>query len=72
MRLFQNIAACSSYLPHLDGMCGASFARRLKAFREERLNGVHVLEPINDGKAGAVLTCSAAGELVLKTARDHA
>ncbi len=65
MRLFQNIFAYPSYLRHLNGICGkrASFARRLKAFREEGLNGVHVLQPILEGKAGAFLTCSADGEM---------
>jgi hypothetical protein len=65
MRLFQNIFAYPLYLRYLNGICGqrTSFARRLKAFRDEGFNGVHILEPIIEGKAGVFLTCSVDREL---------
>ena len=60
MRLFQNVFDYPSCLRYFNGICGkrASFAKRLKTFHEEGLNGVHVLEPIVEGKADAFLTCS--------------
>ena len=65
MKLFQNIFAYPSSLRYLDRVCGkqATFGRRSKALREESLNGIHVLAPIIEGKAGAFLTCSVDREM---------
>jgi Glycosyl transferases group 1 len=65
MRLFQNIFAYPAYLRYLNRICGRriAYARRLKALQAEGLNGVHVLEPIIKGKAGAFLACSVDREL---------
>jgi hypothetical protein len=73
MRLFQNCGLTPSYLAHLDQLAAkaSSFEQRRGIFLDDRFGALHILQPVLEGDADALLTCGNDGTLQRQWAREN-
>lgn len=73
MRLFQNSAVYSAYLPRLDRLAAGkqTFRERLDAFLHDRFGASHFLEPVLNGDESAFFTNADDSSLQRMWAAEH-